>query len=444
VTTLLLPKYLVPVRPRGTVFENYAVAVQAGRITLVQPREQALAIFPGAQRVELGNHVLLPGLINTHTHAPMSLLRGYADDLRLDTWLNDYIWPAEHRWAGAEFVRDGSELAVAEMIRGGTTCFNEMYFYPDQIAEVADLSGMRACVGMIVIDFKTAWASSFEEYLQKSLDVRSRYASNDRISFSIAPHSMYSVTSEMLVEIGQVSGDQDIPVHLHMLETEWEIENSISKHGIPPVQRVEQLGLLNDRLIAVHMAHLQDADIDLLAQHRVNVVHCPQSNLKLASGMCRVSDLVKAGVNVSIGTDGAASNNDLDLMSELQTAALLAKGVANDPSAVNAECALDMVTINGAMALGLAAEIGSIEVGKQADLCAVDLSHPRTQPVHHVISQIVYAASSDQVTDVWVAGRRLMQNRELTTVDEHDILQRAAGWSDKMRPEIRQREAILK
>jgi 5-methylthioadenosine/S-adenosylhomocysteine deaminase len=424
VVFLLLPKYLVPVRPRGAVFENYAVAVEDGRIRMVQPQEAVLARYPDAKRVALDDHVLLPGLVNMHTHVPMSLLRGYADDYRLDTWLNDHIWPAENRWVDGDFVQDGTELAIAEMIHGGTTCFNEMYFYPDRIAEVADNSGMRICIG--------------------GFEVKARFKENSRIQFAIAPHSMYSVSSEMLEHIGKLSHEHDMKVHLHLLEIEWEINNSELNYEMRPLQRVEQLGLLNDRLIAVHMAHLQDVDIELLAANGVNVVHCPQSNLKLASGMCRVSDLVNAGVNVCIGTDGAAANNDLDLLDELRTAALLAKGIARDPSAVNAEHALDMVTINGAKALGLEAEIGSIEVGKLADMCALNLSHARTQPVHHVISQIVYAASSTQVTDVWVAGQRLLQNRELTTLDEGRTLARAAEWSERMRPEIRAREALSK
>jgi 5-methylthioadenosine/S-adenosylhomocysteine deaminase len=440
VVSLLLPKYLVPVRPRGSVLENYAIAVEDGRIAMVQAREAVLAKYPQATRVELENHVLLPGLVNMHTHMPMSLLRGYADDYRLDTWLNDHIWPAENRWVDESFVEEGTELAIAEMIRGGTTCFNEMYFFPDKIAEVADYSGIRACIGIPVIDFKTGWASGFDEYLEKGLNVRSLYGGNDRIQFSIAPHSMYSVTSEMLENIGQLSADMEMLIHLHLLEIEWEIEDSLLKYQARPLQRVQSLGLLNERLIAVHMAHLTDGDIDLLAEKRVNVVHCPQSNLKLASGMCRVSDLLRKGVNVCIGTDGAAANNDLDLLDEVRTAALLAKGIAHDPSALNAGHALDMMTINGAKALGLGAETGSIEEGKLADLCAIDLSHLRTQPVHHVISQIVYAASSSQVSDVWVAGKRLLEDRQLTTLDEQRILTNAAKWSDLMRPEIRANE----
>jgi 5-methylthioadenosine/S-adenosylhomocysteine deaminase len=442
VTTILSPKYLVPVRPRGSVLENHAVAVESGRIVMLGPHDAVIEKYPGAEQVDLDDHVLLPGLVNMHTHAPMTLLRGYADDLRLDTWLNDHIWPAENRWANETFVEDGTRLALAEMIRGGTTCFNEMYFFPDRIAEVVEQAGMRACIGLPVIDFKTAWASNFDEYLDKGMKVRAAFESSERIMFAIAPHSMYSVTTPMLEKIAETSSRENMPVHLHLLEIEWEIGDSELNHGLSPLHRVKQLGLLNRRLIAVHMAHLGDDDIELLADSDVNVVHCPQSNLKLASGMCRVSDLGNAGVNVSVGTDGAASNNDLNLLDELQTAALLAKGVAKDPSALNAAHALDMITINGARALGLESEIGSIEAGKSADMCAINLAHPRTQPVHHVISQIVYAAASDQVSDVWIAGQRVLQQGKLTTIDEQETLERALYWSKLMRPEMLADEAI--
>ncbi len=432
---LLLPRFIVPVVPRGSVLENYAVVIVDGRIDRLGSREELCVLMPDADRVELNTHVLIPGLINMHTHSPMTLLRGYADDLRLDTWLNDHIWPAEQRWANGDFVQDGTELAIAEMIRGGTTCFNENYFYPDRIAEAVKKSGMRACIGIPVIDFKTGWASDFEEYIEKGMDVRSRFEACDELSFSIAPHSTYSVSDEILERIADISSSKGMPVHLHLLEIEWEIENSLSQYGVRPLQHVDELGLLNNRLIAVHMAHLEGVDFELLADKAVNVVHCPQSNLKLGSGMCRIADLLEVGVNVSVGTDGAACNNDLDLIDELRTAALLAKGVASDPLVANAEVSLDMITINAARALGLESDLGSIEEGKIADLCALDLAHPRTQPLHHVISQLVYAAASSQVSDVWVAGRRLLKGSELTTMDEAEILNKAEMWSKRMRIE---------
>lgn len=428
---LLFPKYLVPVRPRGQVLENHCVALErdSGRILAVLPEEQARQKFSGGKGVMLDRHVLLPGLINMHTHSPMALLRGYADDLRLDDWLQNHIWPAEARWADGEFVRLGTELAIAEMIRAGTTCFNDMYFFPDRMAEVSEVCGIRACIGVPVIGVPTRWASGPQEYLDKGLALVSSFRKSSRIRFSIAPHAMYTVDENTLREIAWISEQRALPVHMHLLETQWEIENAQREHGQAPLQFAARLGLLNERLIAVHMAHLSDADINLLAQHKVNVVHCPQSNLKLASGMCRLADLVEAGVNVGIGTDGAASNNDQDLLEEVRMAALLAKGVSGDPCAVAAEQALELVTINAARALGLEAEIGSIEPGKQADLCAVDLDHPRTQPVHHVISQLIYSVASGQVSDVWVAGHRLLRDGALTRMDESEVLHRAKAWA---------------
>jgi 5-methylthioadenosine/S-adenosylhomocysteine deaminase len=431
---LLLPQYIVPVVPQGLVLELHAVAIDQGIIVKIGPREQLLQLMPEAERVELNTHALIPGLINMHTHSPMTLLRGYADDLGLETWLNDHIWPAEHKWADGDFVEEGTELAVLEMIRGGTTCFNENYFHPDRIAEVVSRSGVRACIGIPIIDFKTSWASSLDEYLEKGRAVAARFEDEKKISFSLAPHSMYSVSSEMLTQIAKVSAEKNMPVHMHLLEIEWEKTNSFDQFGKGPLQHVEDLGLLNKRLIAVHMAHLDDNEIEMLAKNHVQLVHCPQSNLKLGSGLCRVQDLIEAGVNVCIGTDGAASNNDLDMFGEMQTAALLAKGVAGDPRAVNAETALEMATINGAKALGMDQNLGSIEDGKFADLCAVDLSHPRTQPLHHVISQLVYAVASNQVSDVWISGCRVMKNQQLTTIDETEILHKARLWAKRMSP----------
>lgn len=427
---LLCPKYLVPVRPRGQVLEGHCVAIDrsSGEILKILPAGRALAEYPGAAVHRLETHALLPGLVNMHTHSPMTLLRGYADDLRLDQWLQEHIWPAEARWANGEWVQLGTELAIAEMLRGGTTCFNENYFFPDRMAEVVEASGLRACIGIPVIGVETQWATGPDEYIEKGLAVVSKHTS-DRVRFSLAPHSMYTLEEHTLRRIAGLAKEMQVPVHMHLLEVEWEIKNSKQVHGLAPLQHADQLGLLNDRLIAVHMAHLSDADIALLTERAVNVVHCPQSNLKLASGVCRLADLLGAGVNVAIGTDSAASNNDLDLLDELRTAALLAKGLSGDPCVVDAETALELATINGARALGLEQRIGSIERGKQADFCAINLDYPRTQPVHHVISQVVYSAASSQVSDVWVSGKRLLENGVLKQMDENQLLKRVASWA---------------
>ncbi len=432
VTSMLLPRYLVPVRPRDVVLLDHAVVVLDGRIAAVEPRETAIERFPDADKLELPHHVLLPGLVNMHTHSAMSLLRGYADDLDLNTWLRDHIWPAERRWLSAEFVRDGTELAVAEMLRSGTTCFNEMYFFPEVIAEVVDAAGLRACIGSPVIEFETAWASGFDDYFDKAERLHRVLEGHSRLTVALAPHAAYTVTDEMLTRIADYSTRHGLPVHMHLLEIAWEIQHSLQEYGVRPLKRLEQLGLLNDRFLAVHMAHLGEDDFELLAATGVNVVHCPESNLKLASGFCPLSGLLRAGVNVSVGTDGAASNNNLDLFGELRTAALLAKGLAADPCVVDAMSALELVTINAAKALGLGHELGSIESGKSADLVALDLNWPETQPVHHVVSQVVYAASSRQVSDVWVCGRRLLDNGSLTTLDLPAIMAKAKAWNQRM------------
>jgi 5-methylthioadenosine/S-adenosylhomocysteine deaminase len=431
-STIFLPRYLLPVRPNGEAQENMAVVVQDGRIIAVESRENALQKHSSARRMELPRHVLMPGLVNMHTHSAMALLRGYADDLQLNEWLSDHIWPAERRWLSREFVRDGTELAITEMLRCGTTCFNDMYFFPDVIAEVVDTAGLRACVGPPIIEFETAWASGFEEYLEKSMAFHAEWASHERVMMAMAPHAAYTVGDETLRKIAELSDRLALPVHMHLLEIAWEIQHSLQEHGARPLKRLDEYGFLTARFQAVHMAHLSDEDVELLVDRRVNVVHCPESNLKLASGFCPVAKLLEAGVNVCIGTDGAASNNNLDLLGELRTAALLAKGLAADPCAVDAATALEMVTINAARALGLENELGSIEPGKAADFCALDLGHPETQPIHHVSSQVVYAASSRQITDVWVQGQRLLQEGELLTLDLEEVMDKARRWNQRM------------
>jgi 5-methylthioadenosine/S-adenosylhomocysteine deaminase len=414
------------------VLEGHAVVLNADRIEAVIPASEAESRYPDAERIILPGHALIPGLMNMHTHSAMSLLRGYADDLDLQVWLNEHIWPAEKRWLGPEFVRDGVRLAMAEMIRGGTTYFNDMYFYPEVAAEVTREAGMRAMIGLPVIDVATSWAADLDTYINKGLEVHARWASDPLISTAFAPHAPYTVEDDSLRRISQLSRELGIPVHKHILETEWEIRHSLEYHGIRPLQRLQQLDLLNPRLLAVHMTQLTDEDVTLLAESGVHVIHCPESNLKLASGVCPVQSLLDAGVNVALGTDGAAANNDLDLLAEGRTAALLAKGISGNPKAVSALDTLELMTINCASAIGRQDELGSIESGKQADLCAIDLDDPSTQPINNVISQLVYAASSRQVSDVWVAGRRLLKEAQLTSLDKNEILSRARIWNERL------------
>ena len=430
--TLIVPRFLVPVEPRSVVLTDHAVAVCGTQITAVLPADEAFEKWPQAQRISLGEHALLPGFVNLHTHTPMSLLRGIADDLELYTWLREHIWPVESRCVSPEFVRAGSELAIAEMIRCGTTCFNDFYFFPDVTARVARETGMRACIGLPLFEQETVWAKDIASYFERGAKVMEEAGGGELIQFSWAPHAPYSVGDSTLGAIADDCATTGLRVHIHCLETEFDVQHSLDEHGIRPMERLDRFGLVNDHLIAVHMTQLQDDDIGMLAERKANVVHCPQSNLKLASGFCPVGALVEQGVNVGIGTDGAASNNNLDLLEEARSGSLLAKAVSGDAAVINAAQTIEMMTINGARALGLEGEIGTIEAGKSADLCAFDLSHVQTQPLFDVISQIAYAASSDQCTDVWVQGRRVLAGRELQTVDEAAVLAATTEWGKRI------------
>jgi len=432
VDTLLTARWIIPVEPESCVLEDHALAIQAGRIVDILPAVTASRQYQPACRLDFPAHALIPGLINTHTHAAMTLLRGLADDLPLMAWLHDHIWPAEARWVNPEFVHDGAQLAMAEMLRGGITCFNDMYFFPDVVAEAATACGMRACVGLIVVDFPTAWAHNSQEYLAKGLALHQALKPDPLISTAFAPHAPYTVSKEPLQRIGELARELIIPVHMHVHETAAEVRQSEVQYGCRPLAHLDKLGLLTPRLAAVHMTQLDNAEIERMAAAGVHVVHCPESNLKLASGFCPAARLDAAGVNVALGTDGAASNNDLDLFGEMRTAALLGKAVAGDAAALPAHRVLRMATLNGARALGLDQETGSLEVGKWADITAVDLGAIEAEPVYHPISQLVYATGRHQVTDVWVAGQRLLENRSLTALEVNAIAQRARLWRDRI------------
>lgn len=432
VDTLIKARWVAPVVPAGGVRESHAVAIRQGRIVAVLPAPEAAARFEATEIVERPRHLLIPGLVNAHTHASMALLRGLADDLPLMAWLQDHIWPAEQRWMSAEFVEHGAELAMAEMLLGGTTTFNDMYFFPEVVARAAARIGMRACVGMILIKFPTVWAGDSAEYLRKGLALRDEYKGHPLISTAFAPHAPYTVEDEYLAKIRRLADELEVPVHTHVHETADEVLGSVADCGERPLARLDRLGLVSPMLMAVHMTQLEGAEIDRVAAAGASVVHCPESNLKLASGFCPVEKLLAAGVNVCLGTDGAASNNDLDMLGEMRSAALLAKGVAGRADAVTAEQALAMATINGARALGLADETGSIEAGKWADLCCVDLGRPSTWPVYDAVAQLVYAASRDHVEDVWVAGRRMVADGRLTRMDDDAIMARADEWRERI------------
>lgn len=426
--TLIIPRYLVPVRPRGTVLEGHGVLLRADRIEAIVPPSALAEVADQATVVNLPSHALLPGLVNTHTHSPMTLLRGFADDLPLLEWLNGHIWPAENRLVDEDFVAAGTRLAICEMLRGGTTCFNENYFFPDEIARVAVESKVRSVVGLPLLDQATSWANEFDEYLQKGLELVDSFEDGGLVEFSLAPHAPYSVSDAGLESIAEVSAAREMKVHLHCLETAYDLEHSLETYGLPPLNRLSSHDLLNDRLIAVHMTQLDQDDVAMLADCGVHVVHCPHSNLKLASGFCPTAALLESGVNVAIGTDGAASNNKLDMFEETRCAALLAKGVTGDATAVDAVAALDMMTINGARALGMDEAIGSIERGKKADLCAIDLDQAQTTPLHNLFSQLIYAASASQVSDTWVDGNRVLDSGRLTSLDETAVKEEALAW----------------
>jgi 5-methylthioadenosine/S-adenosylhomocysteine deaminase len=420
--------HVVPVEPHGVVLEDHAVAVRDGVIVAVLPVAEARKRFVAKEMVSRPDGALVPGFVNAHTHNPMTLLRGVADDLPLKVWLQQHIWPIEGAVIGPEFVADGVTLAIAEMLRGGTTCVNENYFFPDVQAATYRRHGFRARIGLPVIDFPTAWAKSDDEYFDKAGEVHDQWRGDALIDTAFAPHAPYTVNDANFERIRMLADQLDVPVHLHLHETAQEVQQSVDEHGQRPIARLDRLGLVNDRLIAVHMTQLTEGEIHLCAERGVSVVHCPESNLKLASGFCPACALERAGVTLAIGTDGCASNNDLDMVGEMRTAALLAKAVANDAAALDAFRALRAATLGGAKAIGFDHLVGSIEPGKQADLACIDLSALETQPLHHVVSQLVYAAGRQQVTDVWIAGRPRLRQRELVDMDVAAIIANAKQW----------------
>jgi 5-methylthioadenosine/S-adenosylhomocysteine deaminase len=432
VDTIIHARWIIPVEPAGVVLENHSLVIHDGRIEAIRPTATISEKFQASVEHDLQGHALIPGLVNTHTHAAMNLMRGIADDLPLKEWLEQHIWPTEAQWVSESFVHDGTQIAIAEMLRSGTTCFNDMYFFPDVTGRVAINSGIRAMIGLIIIDFPTIWAQDADEYIGKALDLHDQIKGEAMVGCCFAPHAPYTVSDQPLSRIRMLAHELNLPIHMHVHETAEEVARATSETGHRPLARLDELGLLSPDFLAVHMTQLTDDDISLVTERGVRVVHCPESNLKLASGLCPVDTLMKRGVTVALGTDGAASNDDLDMMGEMRSAALIAKVVADDASALPAHAALRMATLNGAEALGLGDITGSLETGKAADIVAIDLNRLETMPLYNPVSQIVYSASRDQVTNVWVAGRHLLKNRQLTTLDEEELIARAAQWRDKI------------
>ena len=428
VDTLIFAAWIVPVIPRDSTLENHAIALRNGRIEAILPATEAAGL-KAAETLELPNHVLIPGLINMHGHAAMSLLRGYADDYPLRPWLEDCIWPVEGRHMSPEFVRDGTDLAIAEMLRSGTTCFSDMYFFPNVTAERASQAGIRCQITFPVFDFPTAWGTDADDYIHKGLTLRDDLKHSELVSVVFGPHAPYTVNDTALAKIATLADELDLPIHIHLHETRDEVEECERATTLRPLAKLNQLGLIGPRTQCVHMTALNREEIDLLAAVGAHVIHCPDSNMKLGSGACPVDALRRAGINVALGTDGAASNNDLSMLGEMRSAALLAKLSSGDATHLPAQQVLEMATLAGARAMGREDELGSLEVGKMADLVAVDLSPVETQPVYQPLSQLVYAAQASQVSHAWIAGQQVLRERRLCTLDEADISERARDWA---------------
>lgn len=439
VDQVLEARWVIPVVPAGAVLEDHAVAVADGRIVDVAPIAMARERYQPRERVELPRHALIPGLVNAHCHAAMTLMRGIADDLPLMAWLNDHIWPAEGALMSAAYVSDGVELAVAEMLSGGITAVNDQYFFPEAAVEVYRRMGMRAAVGLILLEFPTPYARDADEYLSRGLALADQIGGDSLVHACFAPHAPYTVSDDSFRKVRTFADQLGLRVHIHVHETAFEVEESRRVHNERPLARLKRLGFLGPDLTAVHMTQLTPGEIDELARHGVVVAHCPESNLKLGSGFCPVGDLLKAGVAVAIGTDGAASNNDLDMFGEMRTAALLAKGVCGDPSVMDAATALRTATLGGARAIGLEDRIGSIEAGKRADLVAVDFGCVQLAPVYNPLSHLVYAASRHDVSDVWVDGRARVRDRVLLGVDLDRLARNAARWAVQAQSALRAR-----
>ncbi len=428
---LLLPKWLIPIEPKNTVMEDMGIAIHQGRIHAMDSPQRLRSRYQFLEQVELGSHVVLPGFVNAHSHAAMSLMRGIADDTPLEPWLTDHIWPLEQQWMSPEYVEDGVRLALLEMLLGGTTCVQDMYFFPDVVARTGADVGMRMGVGAVVIDFPSAWGESADDYVRKALQLHDAYKGHPLISVAFAPHATYTVSPEVLSKLGVLSEQLDMGIQIHLQESAQEVKDVCKMHGQRPMALLRSLGLLTPTLTAIHMTQVTDEEIQWLSISNCHVVHCPESNLKLASGLCPVKKLLSAGINVGLGTDSAASNNNLSMLGEMQTAALLGKGVAQDATAISAHEALHMATLGSAHTMGLGQEIGSLEIGKWADVTAVDMNNIPLQPVYDPASQLVYAAADQHVSDVWIAGRRMVESGQPTGIDTQEVLRKTQIWQQR-------------
>ncbi len=432
VDTLITARWVVPVEPDGRVLEDHAVAIHGGQIVAVLPAAEARARYAAREHVDRPSHVLMPGIVNAHTHAATTLLRGREQNQRPGPWQPGGVRALERRWSGPEYVRDGTELAIAEMLRAGVTCFADMHLWPDVVAQTAAECHVRASIGLLVSEAATAWAATADEHIDRGMHLRDQYRGDPLLSTHFAPYAPHSLSDATLARVRRLADELDLPVALHLHETAWEIEESEGRFGMRPLARLASIGLASPQLRAVHMAHVTPSDLEMLAGSGASVVHCPESNLKRGAGVCPLPDLLGRGVPVSLGTGEAASNDDLDVLGEARTAGLLASGVSASPGAVVASDLLRMATLEGARALGLGELTGGLVPGKWADLCCMNLKSPRSWPVSDVVATVIYSASSRQVTDTWVAGRRLLADGALVYLDEAAVLERAESWRVRM------------
>lgn len=430
---VLHAKYILPIIPVDTVFKNHCVVIKNGIIQEIVESSEGREKHPKAEHQSFTESILMPGLVNTHCHSAMTLLRGYADDYLLSDWLQKHIWPAEAKWVDYDFVYQGTTIAIAEMLKSGTTCFSDMYFFPNAVAKAALDTGMRAVLSFPVMDFSNQWAKSSEMHLEKGLIVYEDFKKHELLDFSLGPHAPYSVSDQTIFAVIEAAEKNDLEIQIHLHESEKEIIDSIAEYGVRPIKRLEDLGLLGPKLQTVHMTQIDQDDLAAIVRTGTKVIHCPSSNTKLASGVCPVQDFIDQGVTVGLGTDGAASNNMLDLFAELRLASLLAKIKSSDPRALSAHQALRMVTIEGAKTLGLEKSIGSLEKGKKADLIAVDLNKIENNPVYHPESSLVYTSSGTAVTDSWVNGEPLLSEGKLCALDETALLAIMREWSAKIK-----------
>ena len=429
---IISPTWIAPVVPSNLILNNHSLVIEGDHIKALLPNEVALKNFPHAQELRLNSHLITPGFINTHGHAAMALLRGVADDKDMMDWLTNWVWPIESKMVNQRFVYDGTRLAALEMIMAGTTCAAESYFFPEEASKAFVQANLRAQVTIPILKFANAWAGTEKEHISKGLAFLDRIKNNPLISTAFAPHAPYSVTDQCFSQIRIYSEQLDLPVHLHLHETETEVSDSLREHGMRPIERMNKLGILSPSLQAVHMTQLLDDEIELAALTGVQISHCPESNMKLASGVTPIAQLMSKGINVAIGTDGAASNNDLDLLQETRTASLLSKATTSDAKSMSAFTCLEMMTINGARFLGLDDKVGSLERGKLADVTAIDLSHPALQPIYNPISQLIYNSSSRDVSHVWIGGKKVLESRKLLGVNADDVISTAQQWQKRI------------